>query len=523
VEAENSLYSFVKQAWSEIENEFEFVPAWFIEAVCEHLEALHRGDIKDLIIAIPPRATKSTICSVMFPAWAWVKTPSERFLCLSHSDDLSIEHSIRHRDIVSSDWYNLRWGDRYSLKNDQNEKRKFSNTKGGYRISKGILGRATGRGATTLIADDINNSTESERDRAKKNFIWSASISTRMNNPSKDKRLILAQRTSPSDLINHLLNGKDAKNWTYMMLPMEYDPDRACETIKLPSTTPKKWKDPRTKKGETLCPIRFNKEALDRIKAGLGSEYIIQTQLQQNPSIPDGGLFKKSWFRLWKEEKPPKVIKVICSLDTAFKGKSMENQKLKRSFSVCTTWGLFNDKFGIVNVILLNMWRDQVEYPDLRKIVKKISENYLYNGSMNISADSKHVPDMILIESKASGEPLRQDLRRVGVATTGFNPDPYGDKIRRASLVTHIPEAGRVWIPARGPHFKEPVGFAKVFLEACGNFPNEDSSKDIIDTFSQFLLKEIRAGGIKHPDDPKLKNIPQSSKSIYGVDMADDY
>jgi hypothetical protein len=252
-----------------------------------------------------------------------------------------------------------------------------------------------------------------------------------MNNPSKDKRLILAQRTSPSDLINHLLNGKDAKNWTYMMLPMEYDPDRACETIKLPSTTPKKWKDPRTKKGETLCPIRFNKEALDRIKAGLGSEY--------------------------------------------------------------------------------------------RKIVKKISENYLYNGSMNISADSKHVPDMILIESKASGEPLRQDLRRVGVATTGFNPDPYGDKIRRASLVTHIPEAGRVWIPARGPHFKEPVGFAKVFLEACGNFPNEDSSKDIIDTFSQFLLKEIRAGGIKHPDDPKLKNIPQSSKSIYGVDMADDY
>lgn len=521
-DAETSLYAFTQQAWCEIEGDFNFVPSWYLRDMCEHLEALHRGDIKDLIIAIPPRTTKSTICSVMFPAWAWLKTPGERFLCFSHSEDLAIEQAIRHRDVIASEWYKLRWGDRYELKSDQNQKTKFANTKGGYRISKGVNSKATGRGATILIADDMNNARESDVERENTNLIWSTSLSSRMNDASRDRRLITAQRTGPNDLIDFLLNGKGAKSWTYMMLPMEFEQKRRCETIVLPSTAPNKWKDPRTVEGEVLCPIRFNKIALDRLKEGFKSDYLIATQLQLNPTIPDGGLFKKSHFQWWKQDKPPKVVKIIASFDTAFKKEGSEEQNKNRSYSVCTVWGVFRDEFGISNIILLNMWRDRVEYPELRKAAQKIAANYRYNGTDMEVIPGKYVPDVILIESKATGDPLRQDLKRAGVSTVGFDPSPYGGKIRRASLITHIVEAGRVWLPASGPNYTKLLPFAKKFVDACAAFPQDPASKDIVDTFSQVLLKEIKNQELHHPSDPVEKKSKRKKDhkddNIYGVD-----
>lgn len=521
-DAETSLYEFTQQAWPEIEGDFKFIPSWYLKDVCEHLEALHRGDIQDLIIAIPPRTTKSTICSVMFPSWVWMKNPGERFLCMSHSEDLAIEQAIRHRDVISSDWYKLRWGDRYLLKSDQNQKTKFSNTRGGYRISKGVNSKATGRGATIMIADDMNNARESDLEREKTNIIWSTSLSTRMNDAGRDKRLLTAQRTGPNDLIDFLLNGKGAKNWVYVMLPMEFEEKRRCETIVLPSTFPNKWKDPRTTEGEVLCPIRFNDKALRRLKDGLKSDYLVATQLQQNPTIPDGGLFKKSWFQWWKQENPPKVLKVIASFDTAFKRESTDEQKHVRSHSVCTVWGLFRDEFGISNLILLNMWRDRVEFPELRKAAQKIAKNYLYNGSDTEATPGKYVPDVILIEAKATGDPLRQELKRAGVSTVGFDPTPYGGKIRRASLITHIPEAGRIWLPAMGPNYTKLLPFAKKFIDACAAFPKDSESKDVVDTFSQVVLKEIKNQEISHPSDPVEKPTRRRKESnednIYGVD-----
>lgn len=521
-DAETSLYAFAQQAWPQIESSYELILGWYMEAICEHLEALHRGDIKDLIVGVPPRTSKSTLCSVMYPAWAWLKAPQERFLCVSHLESLATEHAVRHRDIVTSEWYNLRWGSRYELRRDQNQKLKFSNTKGGYRISKAINSGATGLGSTVLIVDDANNAKESDAERENTNLVWSTSLSTRLNNPTKDKRLVTAQRTGPNDLIDHLLNGKGGKNWTYLMLPMEFEESRRCETIILPSTAPYKWKDPRTKEGEVICPIRFNPVALERVKEGFKSEYLVATQLQLNPTIPEGGLFKKPWFRWWKKEEPPKVLKIIASFDTAFKKDSENEQKHKRSYSVCTVWGLFRDEFGISNLILLNMWRDRVEFPELRKVAQKISKNYKYNGSDTEAPSGRYVPDVILIESKATGDPLRQELKRAGVSTVGFDPRPYGSKVRRASLITHIVEAGRIWLPARGPNYTKLISYAKEFLDACAAFPQDPDSKDIVDTFSQVLLKEIKNNEIGHPSDPVEKKVRRkkdpNDDNIYGVD-----
>jgi predicted phage terminase large subunit-like protein len=302
---------------------------------------------------------------------------------------------------------------------------------------------------------------------------------------------------------------------------MEFEMKRRCKTIILPSSNGKVWQDPRTIENESICPVRFNEKAIRSLKKKLGSLYLISGQLQQRPAPEEGGLFKKKWFQWWKSEKPPKVFQVIESWDTAFKKGDIRKPSQKISYSVCTIWGLFNDEFGIVNVILLNMWRDRVEYPELREVGIKLAKDYRYNESREVDEKARYVPDMVLIEAKATGDPLNQDLRRAGIQATMFDPGPYGDKVRRASLITHIVEAGRVWVPARGPNFERLTSFANTFVDACANFPNDDSSKDIVDTLSQMLNKMVKGGIVKHPGDPKDKIKDSKPRTVYGIDGVD--
>jgi predicted phage terminase large subunit-like protein len=519
--AESSLYEFIKQAWSQIEKGPSFVGGWHIQALCEHLEALYRGEIKNLLVNIPPRSTKTITCSSMFPSWVWIKNPSIQFLCLSHSQPLSTKAAVTHRDIITSEWYKLRWGHIYELKADQNQKTQFSNNKSGYRISRAMRSGVTGDGANIIIVDDPNNAAASDMVREETNERWDSVVSTRLNDTNNDKRLLVQQRTNENDLTGHILKSEEADEWTKLIIPMEFEAKRRCKTIILPSSNGKQWKDPRTTEKESICPIRFNAKAVASLKKRLGSPYLVAGQLQQRPAPEEGGLFKKRWFRWWNNEKPPKVFQVIESWDTAFKKEDKRKPNQKISYSVCTVWGLFNDEFGIVNVILLNIWRDRVEFPELREVAKKLAKDYRYNESREVDEKARYVPDMILIEAKATGDPLNQELRRAGIQATMFDPGPYGDKVRRASLITHIVEAGRVWVPARGPNFEKLTSFANLFVDACANFPNDDSSKDIVDTLSQMLHKMIKGGIVKHPNDPKDKVKDSKPRTMYGIDGVD--
>lgn len=501
-QASNSLYEFIKQAWPQIEKGAPFVGGWHIQALCEHLEALYRGEIKNLLVNIPPRSTKTITCSSMFPSWVWINDPSTQFLCLSHSQPLSTKAALTHRDIITSKWYKVRWGHIYDLKADQNQKTQFSNTKSGYRISRAMRSGVTGDGANILIVDDPNNAAESDTVREETNERWDSVLSTRLNNTNNDKRLVIQQRTNENDLTGHILKGEEADEWTKLIIPMEFEEKRRCKTIVLPSSNGRRWKDPRTTEKESICPVRFNAKAIDSLKKRLGSTYLIAGQLQQRPAPEEGGLFRKSWFQWWKKTEPPKVFQIIQSWDTAFKKEDKRKPNQKISFSACTTWGLFDDEFGITNIILLNLWRDRVEFPELRAMAQKLAKDYRNNGSVDIVPDGGHVPDMILIENKATGDPLNQELRRAGIVTTMYDPSLDGDKIRRASLITHIVQAGRIWVPSRPPNFDNLTSFSKVFVESCANFPNDDDSKDIVDTFTQVVRKVIKSGIIKHPKDP---------------------
>jgi predicted phage terminase large subunit-like protein len=506
---EGSLYEFVKRAWPYVEGGKEFTPGWHIEAIAEHLEAIYKRDIHNLVINISPRCSKSTLVSCMFPAWIWTNNPSEQFLCSSYAQILSTRDSVKCRRIISSPWYQKLWGHRVSLTGDVNTKLRFDNTRNGYRIASSVGGSNTGEGGSILLFDDPNNAKEidSEVMRDATNDWWDQVMSTRLNDPKTGCRVVVQQRLHEKDLTGHILGKDDGNHWVHLMLPMELEIDRRCVTIPLPSTkncvTPQKpWQDPRTYEGELMWPERMGRKELDKLKADLGSEYTIAGQLQQRPSPAGGGIIKKEWFNTWEERDPPECHYIITSFDTAL------TTTKTSAYSCATTWGVFNDPYEVPHVILLSMWKGRVEMPELYEMAQRLSRNYLDTNLDEPLGYEGPKPNQILVEAKANGLSLIQMLSRAGVFVTRFDPNRHGNKIARARLMTPMLEAGRVWLPAKPPHFDQLRPYADELLEACAVFPNAESN-DVVDSMSQALIKIIESQAVYHPEDYRPEYLPK--------------
>ena len=509
--AENSLYEFTKQAWHLIEGE-PFVENWHIQAIAEHLEAAINRDILQLLINAPPRSSKTILLSVMLPAWVWLRNPSERFMYISYGSDLSNDNSRRCRQILQSEWYTIRWGHIYNIVSDQNAKERFDNDKNGYRLSTSMTSSSTGFGATAMVFDDPNNAKEIESQTAlaKTNSIFSGAFSTRFNNLSRDILIVNQQRLGEMDLSGYIIANDHDNSWTKLILPLEFEEARKCKTIILPSSHGKVWEDPRKTEGEILCPTRFPKKALKRLKDGLGSEYRIAGQLQQRPAPQEGGLLKRTWFQWWKESSPPPLLQIVQSWDTA-----LETKKTS-CYSACTTWGIFNDKFGILNVILLGLYRGKIEMPDLVEMAKRLYKDYRDDGQSDVVPDGHHVPDLVLIEAKANGISLIQTIRRMGIPTSRVDPSKFGgDKELRVKLISHLVQAGRVWVPANKPEFVKLKKYADIFVENCAMFPAGESA-DIVDSFSQMMHRLKSDGLVSHPQDEDWDDPGYVKKGSHG-------
>ncbi len=495
--AEYSLYDFFKQAWPVIEGNAQFTDSWHIQAIAEHLEAAFERKIKNLLINIPPRTGKTSLISIAFPAWVWIHNPEEKFMYASYSGSLGLEHSLKCRRLIESEWYKSRWGGICNLSKDQKAKGYFENSRGGYRISTSVGGSNTGRGASCLIADDPNSAQEgtSEIKRATANSWWDQVWSTRLNNPKKDVKIVVQQRIHENDITGHIINNDTADEWVKLILPMEFEEKRRARTIVLPTTEGQIWEDPRAKEGQLLCPDRFSEKEINNYKQDLGS-YGFAGQFQQRPAPEEGGIIKKGWFQRWKDATPPDIEFVLQSWDTALTAKEMS------AYSACTTWGVFYDHNYIENVILLSMWRDRVEYPELREMTKRLYFDYRDTGKERNPQFKGRSPDMCLIEAKASGDPLIQDLAAAGVRAIPFVPNKYGDKIQRVRLITPLIEGGRVWLPARPPKYDKLLPYADDFIEAVSCFPNSES-RDLVDTMTQALLKLKEGKFILNPKDER--------------------
>src|SRR5688572_24031655 len=160
--ARRSLREFICQAWPTVEPATEFVPGWHLDAICDHLEAVTRGGLRNLVINIPPRHMKSLAVSVFWPCWEWITLPERRWLFSSYAASLSIRDSLKCRRLIESPWYRANWGDRFQLTSDQNAKQRFENNKSGYRLATSVGGTATGEGGDRIVVDDPHNVNEAE-------------------------------------------------------------------------------------------------------------------------------------------------------------------------------------------------------------------------------------------------------------------------------------------------------------------------------------------------------------------------
>jgi len=267
--AAESLHEFVKQAWPWAEGNKPFVDGWHIQAICEHLQALYNGDIRRLLINIPPRFCKSTILSVMLPAWWWISRPEEQFLYVSYAMNLSMRDSVKCRRVIESPWYQARWNHVFQLAGDQSTKIRFDNTKLGYRLSTSVDGTLTGEGGSVIGMDDPNNVRDNSDTMLDSTIEFFTQVfSSRLNDPKTGKMFVIQQRCSEKDISGFIL-ANDKSNWTHLCLPLEYEPDRKCITF----LGKKTWEDPRTKAGELLWPDRMGRKEVNQLKKDLASEY----------------------------------------------------------------------------------------------------------------------------------------------------------------------------------------------------------------------------------------------------------
>lgn len=273
--------------WSVVEKR-DFVPSWHIDAICEHLEAVSRGEILRLIINIPPRHTKSLIVSVMWPMWDWLHHPERQFLFASHAQSLSTRDSVKCRRIFQSNAYQEMLQDFQPdlvLVGDQNTKTRFENSDSGYRLATSVDGSLTGEGGDIIGVDDPHNirDGESETKRKSVHSWWDEAMSTRLNDPKTGAFVIIMQRSHQEDLTGHILE-TEATDYDQLIIPARREKkSRIVSSLNL--------KDPRKKVGMPICSGRFGEKELKKLENSLGS-YGTAGQLQQRPSPRGGGMFK---------------------------------------------------------------------------------------------------------------------------------------------------------------------------------------------------------------------------------------
>jgi predicted phage terminase large subunit-like protein len=467
--ASRSLPEFVRQAWAIVEPSTPFVPGWHIDAIIEHLEAVSRSQIRNLLINVPPRHMKSLLASVFWPAWEWIKHPERRWLFSSYAAQLSIRDSVKCRRLIESNWYQHRWGSVFSLTSDQNTKGRFDNDRSGYRLSTSVGGAATGEGGDRIVCDDPHNVQEAESDSVRKGTIdwFDVVMSTRVNDPKTAAKVVVMQRCHQQDLSGHLL---EQGGWEHLCLPAEYESTQRATSIG--------FVDPRTEPGELLWPERFGRKEIDELKVSLGS-YAAAGQLQQRPSPSGGGLIKRYWFRFWQPpgaNLPPITIQLpdgthqtiiaheIGMVDEQAQSWDCAFKDLETSdYVVGQVWGRLGSSY-----LLLYQVRGRMDLPATVKAVRHVSQ--LAPGSF-----------AKLIEDKANGSAVIQMLAH---EIPGLIPvTPEGGKVARAAAVSPLIEAGNVYLP-------HPQMFPWVngFLEECAAFPN-GAHDDQVDAMTQVLLR----------------------------------
>jgi predicted phage terminase large subunit-like protein len=500
-DCENSLYTFVKQAWPHFDPA-DFCGNWHLEDACRHLEAVARGHINRLLINVPPRTAKSSIASICFVPWVWAQRhegplmgPKVSFFYASYAESLALEHSLKSRRLIESKWYQRRWGNRFKLVSDRNKVGHFENDKGGYRMASSVEARAAGWGASAIFADDPHLVSEAESDVVREGVIkwWSESMPSRLNDRRTGAMVVIMQRVHEGDVAGYVL-AKDS-GYVHFCVPMCYVPalhinawiGNKIETFigdDIEKVKPEDvfWQDPRKEDGALLWPDRYPAREIAKLEKELGP-YAFAGQYQQDPAPRGGGIIRAEWWQDYDDEagkefgaksgQYPACEYILASLDTAY------TEKEENDPSALSIWGVFRDKNSNPKIVLMICWQERMMIHDL---VSKVGGDC-----------KKFKVDRLIIEDKASGHSVSQELARLfgsfdfGIELvnprTGFIKSP--DKVARLQTVVHLFAEGMIWAPDKT--------WATEMIKQCATVPRA-LHDDLADSMSQALLYLRRAG-----------------------------
>lgn len=397
---------------------------------------------------MPPRHLKSETCSIRFPAWCLGRNPQRQFIGCSHTESLQYTFSYAVRETILSPRYQRLWPHkldkagavRWQISGKSNMRDSY--------IAAGVGGGITGEGADFLIVDDPIKNAEEANSQTIRDSIWQWWITTAVTRlqPGGAKILIMT-RWHDDDLAGRLLKiaakDKKADQWTVLHLKAIADgkPDPLGR-----------------KKGEALWPEKFPRPYLDKVKAGAVEDVdepgqgsrAFSALYQGEPVVSAGNMVERQWWQFYKEL--PKIILKVHSWDTAFKVKT------KNDYSVCTVWGIARDGY-----YLMDLFRSKVQFPELKKTAKNL--NY------------RDKPSGVLVEDKASGQSLIQELERTEIPIIRVKVD--SDKVSRLNACLPTIEAGKVYLPERAPWLHD-------YIEEMSGFPNV-AHDDCVDSTTQFL------------------------------------
>ena len=419
-----------------------FKDNWHIGCIAEHLEAVNLGQIRRLLINIPPRHMKSLSVSVAWPAWSWLRKedgplcgPSVQFLFASYAQSLSTRDSVKCRRLIDSPVYQRRWGDRFRLTSDQNTKTRFENDKGGYRLATSVDGSLTGEGGGILVIDDPHNVRDKESEIVRQTTLdwWDESMSNRLNDPMTGAYVMIMQRVHHQDLAGHVL---DKGGWEHLCLPARYEHDHPHVSVH----------DKRTRDGDLLWPDRFPEKAVQQLEADLGS-YGAAGQLQQRPAPRSGGMFDREWWGI--VDATPAGGETVRGWDLA----GTEEAAGKKNKSAYTAGCRMKKVAGVYYI------EDMVRFRGSPAQVERAIGNTAEADGRNVVIDLPQDP------GQAGKAQVRYLVKQLAGFNARFSPES-GAKPVRAEALSVQAEAGNVKL-VRG-------AWNTAFIDEATFFPNSD-------------------------------------------------
>lgn len=460
-------------AWHLIEPGTVLDWGWHLDAVCEHLEAVSRGEIRNLVVTVPPRTLKTTTISTCWPAWEWITRPSTKIIGAGYDKDIPVDAAVKTRWIIESHWYQNRWNDVFRIVSDQNVKSYYRNSEGGERRAVSVGGSSTGKGADIIICDDPINVRDSHNELAIEKALtwWTEVMPSRLNDQRTGRRVVVMQRVHEKDVAGWCIE----HGYEHLNLPMEFDPSRRC----IVKTTG--WEDPRTEPGELLIPGRMGEEQVAALKESMRS-YAYAAQYQQEPAPDDGSaMFPPSSWQRWRtlpvneDGTLRQPSDAFCSWDMTFDGKSAKQSGRSRGepdYVVGQLWYAYG-----ADMYLIDETRGQWSYAQTKRAVRDFHQASIDRHPF---AATRHI-----VERKANGAAIISELKGEIPGLVGFMPDKYGDKLQRAWYAQPRVEAGQIHLP-------DNAGWVDDWMHELRMFPN-GANDDRVDAFSQAVIAS--AGG----------------------------